>query len=122
MLSVEFSREFGIILHVPFLRIRHLYVMLFMSFTSCNSNVGRCVKGSLVQRSRHVTEWLGLSFTVRVRVWARARKWDFSYSCFLFSPVKVTNTFVLHIKGSCDVHGIRGERTATVRDVNDDVF
>ena len=82
--SVEFSREFGIILHVPFLRIRHIYVMLFMFFTSCNSNVGWCVKGSLVQRSLHITEWLGLSFTVRVRVWARARKWNFSHSGAFF--------------------------------------
>ena len=27
---------FGVILHVPFLRIHHIYVMYFTSFTSCN--------------------------------------------------------------------------------------
>ena len=28
-----------------------------------------------------------------------------------------TNTFVLHINSSCDVHDVRGLRTTTVRDV-----
>ena len=31
-----------------------------------------------------------------------------------FSMLKVTNTFVLHVNGSCGVHGLR---TTTVRDV-----
>ena len=59
-------------------------------------NVGWCVKGSVVQRSRRqclVAEWLGLSVTVRVR--AKAKEWGFPP--FFFSHVlKVTNTFVLH--------------------------
>ena len=59
-----------------------------------------------------VAEWLGLSVTVRVRVRARAREWD-----FFLSVLKVTNTFVLHVNGSCDVHGVHGVRTTTVRDV-----
>ena len=36
---------------------------------------------------------------------------------FFLSVLKVTNTFVLHVNSSCDVHGIRGVRTTTVRDV-----
>ena len=78
-------------IRVSFLRIRHIYVMYF---TSCNIilyNVGWCVKGSAVHRSRQqslVAEWLGLSVTVRVR--ARARECDFSvfFLCFFFSVLK----------------------------------
>ena len=33
---------------------------------------------------------------------------------FPFFCVKVTNTFVLHVNGSCDAHGVR---TTKVRDV-----
>ena len=33
---------------------------------------------------------------------------------FFLSVLKVTNTFVLHVNGSCDVHGVR---TTTLRDV-----
>ena len=36
---------------------------------------------------------------------------------FSLSVLKVTNTFALHVNGSCDVHGVRGVRTATVCDV-----
>ena len=76
-------------------------------------NVGWCIKGSAV-RHRHqqcfVAEWLGLSVTIRVR--ARARGWDFPF--FFLSMLKVTNTFVLHVRGSCGVHGLR---TTTVHDV-----
>ena len=50
-----------------------------------------------------IDEWLGLSVTVRVR--ARARECDFFHS--IFFCVKVTNTFVLHVNASCDVHGVR---------------
>ena len=38
----------------------------------------------------------------------------FFRSFFFLSVLKVTNNFVLHINGSCDVHGLR---TTTVRDV-----
>ena len=40
----------------------------------------------------------------------------FPFFFFLF-VLKVTNTFVLHVNGSCDVHGVRGVRTTTVHDV-----
>ena len=50
---------------------------------------------------------------VTVTVRARAREWDFSLLFFL-SVLKLTNTFVLHVNGSCDVHGIR---TTTIRGV-----
>ena len=53
-----------------------------------------------------VAEWLGLSFTARVRVRARTREWDFSFLLFFLSVLKVTNIFVLHINGSCDIHGV----------------
>ena len=61
-----------------------------------------------------VAEWLGLSVTVRVKVRARAREWNFSLLFFFLAVLKVTNTFILHVNGSCDVHGLR---TTTVRDV-----
>ena len=42
---------------------------------------------------------------------------DRARETLFFSPVlKVTNTFVLHVNGSCDVHSVCGERT-TVLDV-----
>ena len=79
----------GAILHVPFLRIHHIYVMYFTSFRRVifYSNVGWCVKGSAVHHSRQqslVAEWLGLSVTVRVKVRARARECDFSVLFFFF--------------------------------------
>ena len=49
-----------------------------------------------------IAEWLGLSVTVRVR--AKARE----------TLLKVTNTFVLHVNGSCNVNGICGERTTAL--------
>ena len=55
-----------------------------------------------------IAEWLGLSVTVRVR--ARAREWDFP---LFLSVLKVTNTFVLHFNGSCDIHDV----PTTVHDV-----
>ena len=80
----------------------------YIIFTSCNlhplccvilyCNVGWCVKGSEVHHSRQqclVAEWLGLSVIVRVREW------------IFLSVLKVTNTFVLHVNSSCDVHSIR---------------
>ena len=47
-----------------------------------------------------------------VRVRATAREWDFSLFFFFFfffflSVLKMTNTFVLHVNGSYDVHGVR---------------
>ena len=57
-----------------------------------------------------IAEWLGLSVTTRVRVRARAREWGFTVLFFL----SATNTFVLHVNGSCSAHGLR---TTTVRDV-----
>ena len=36
------------------------------------------------------------------------------FPSFFLSMLKVTNTFVLHANGSCEVHGVR---TTTVRDV-----
>ena len=96
----------------------------YVIFTSCNlhplrhvilyCNVGWRVKGSAVDHHRQqslVAEWLGLSVTVRVR--ARARECCFSV-LFFWSVLKVANNFVLHVNGSCDVHGLR---TTTVRDV-----
>ena len=81
-------------------------------------NVGWCVKGSTVHRSRQrslVAGWLGLSVIVRVRVRARAREWGFSVLFFYFFCVKVTNTFVLHVNGGCDIHGLRTKvRNVTV--------
>ena len=59
-----------------------------------------------------VAERLGLSVTVRVRVRARAKECDFSI--LFFFCVEVTNTFVLHVNGSCNIHGVR---TTKVRDV-----
>ena len=50
---------------------------------------------------------------VRVRVRARVREWDFPFF-FLFSVLKVTNTFVLHGNVSWGVHG---PRTTKVCDV-----
>ena len=58
-----------------------------------------------------VAQWLGLSFTVRVRDRARARarlRATLLHSFFFFfffclSVLKVTNTFVLHVNGSCGV-------------------
>ena len=38
----------------------------------------------------------------------------FFRSFFFWSVLKVANNFVLHVNGSCDVHGLR---TTTVRDV-----
>ena len=38
---------------------------------------------------------------------------DFPFPSFFLSVLKVTNTFVLHVNGSCNIHGI----TSTVRDV-----
>ena len=68
-----------------------------MYFTSCTlrslrcvilyRNVGWCVKGSAVHRSRQqflVAEWLGLSVTIRVRVRAKAGECDFSVLFFFF--------------------------------------
>ena len=52
-----------------------------------------------------VAKWLGLSITVRVRVRAKAREWEFSVPFFL-SVLKVTNTFVLHVNGSCSIHAV----------------
>ena len=57
-----------------------------------------------------IDEWLGLSVTVRVR--ARARECDFFRSFFFC--VKVTNTFVLHVNGSCDIHGVRTTKVCDV--------
>ena len=48
-----------------------------------------------------------------VNVRARAREWDFSV-LFFFFVFKVANTFVLHVNGSCGIHGLQ---TTTVRDV-----
>ena len=79
-------------------------------------SVGWCVKGSAVHHCCQqclVAEWLGLIVTVRVRVRARARKRGFSFLFFL-SVLKMTNTFVLHVNGSCGVHGLRA---TTVRDI-----
>ena len=56
-----------------------------------------------------IAEWLGLCVTLRVR--ARVRECGFS---LLFFFVCVKNTFVLHVNGSCDVHGVR---TTTVCDI-----
>ena len=69
----------------------------YVIFTSCNlcllcrvilhCNVGWCVKGSAVHRSRQqflVAEWLGLSVTIRVRVRAKAGECDFSILFFFF--------------------------------------
>ena len=36
-------------------------------------------------------------------------------SFFSLSVLKVTNTFVLHVNGSCDIHGVR--TTKAVRDI-----
>ena len=71
----------------------------YVIFTSCNlrplqrvilyCNVGWCVKGSAVQRSRQhclVAEWLGLSVTVRVR--ARDREWGFPFLFFFSAYVR----------------------------------
>ena len=63
-----------------------------------------------MHRSRQqflVAEWLGLSVTIRVRVRAKAGECDFSVLFFFFSVLKVTNTFVLHVHGSCNVHGVK---------------
>ena len=66
----------------------------YIIFVSCNlcpfrsviyCNVGWCVKGSAVHHCCQqclVAEWLGLSVTVRVRVMARAREWDFTVLFF----------------------------------------
>ena len=69
----------------------------YVIFTSCTlrplcrvilyCNVGWCVKGSAVHHSRQqslVAEWLGLSFTVRVRARDRARECDFFVFFFFF--------------------------------------
>ena len=96
----------------------------YVIFTSCNLRplhhvILYCNVGSAVHHSRQqclVAEWLGLSVTVRVRVRARAREWDFSVLFFCLC-LKVTNTFVLHVNGSFDVHGVHGVRTTTVCDV-----
>ena len=72
-----------VILHVPFLIIRHLYIMLLSLRVLLYCNVGCCVKDSAVHCSRQqwlVAEWLGFSVTVRVR--ARAREWDSSVLFF----------------------------------------
>ena len=76
---------------------RSLEYVIFTSYTLRPSrrvilycNVGWCVKGSAVHRSRQqslVAEWLGLSVTVRVKVRARARECDFSV-LFFFSVLK----------------------------------
>ena len=65
----------------------------YVIFTSCilrrvilYCNVGWCVKGSAVHRSRQqslVAEWLGLSVTVRVKVRARTREREFPLLYFL---------------------------------------
>ena len=78
----------------------------YIIFTSCNlrplcrvilyCNVGWCVKGSAVHHHCQqcvVSEWLGLSFTVRVR--ARAREWDFAVLSFFFFSLKVTKHLCL---------------------------
>ena len=78
-----------VILHVPFLRIRHVI------FMSCNDvlyvvyyytvNVGCCVKGSVVHGNCQqclVARWLGLSVTVRVS--ARASECIFPFFPFFF--------------------------------------
>ena len=87
--------------------LRHVIYVLYVMYC----NVGWCVKGSAVHH-RHqqclVAEWLGLSVTVRVR--ARAREWDF----FFLFMLKVTDTFVLHVRGSC---GVQCLRTTTVHDI-----
>ena len=54
-----------------------------------------------------VAKWLGCSVTAR----ARARECTFP---LFFSVLKVTNAFVLHVSGNCNVRGVR---TATVCDV-----
>ena len=36
LLGGDLSMRLRVILHVPFLRIHHIYVMYFTSFTSCN--------------------------------------------------------------------------------------
>ena len=75
------------------------------------------LKASAVHCSRQqslVAEWLGISVTVRVR--ARARKWDFSLFIFYFyflSVLKATNTFALHVNGSCNVHGVEQQQYVT---------
>ena len=68
----------------------------YVIFTSCTlrplcrvilyCNVGWCVKGSAVHRSRQqslVAEWLGLSVTVRVKVRARPPNVIFPFFFFL---------------------------------------
>ena len=85
----------------------------YFMFMSCNLrplcsvilyyNVGWCVKGSAVHHCRHqclVAEWLGLGPGSGV------------LSLFFF--LSGTNTFVLHVNGSCGAHGLG---TTTVRDV-----
>ena len=65
-------------------------------------NVGWCVKGSAVYRSRQqsfVAEWLGLSFTVRVMVRARARECGFFRSFFFFLCVVCHSTYGPIING-----------------------
>ena len=73
----------------------------------CNDS--RCVKGSAVHNTHHqclVAECLGVSVTVRARARARARarEWDF---CPFLSVLRATKTFILYVKGSCNVHGVR---------------
>ena len=81
---------------------RSLEYVIFMSCNLCPfcrviyCNAGWCVKGCIVHRSPQqclVAEWLGLSFTVRVRVRARAKEWIFPF--FFLSVLKVTSTFCL---------------------------
>ena len=62
-------------------------------------NVGWCIKGSAVHRSNQqclVIKWLGLSVTVRVRAIGPGNGIFLSF--FFLSVLKVTNTFVLHVK------------------------
>ena len=93
--------------------------MYFTSFTLCviYCNVDWCIKGSAVHHHHQqclVAGWLRLSVTLRAWVRVRARKRMFPFVLKFFSVLKVTNTFVLHVNSSCDVHGAR---TTTVHDV-----
>ena len=88
----------------------------YVIFMSCNlrplcrvisyCNVGWCIKGSAVHHCRQqclIAEWLGLG------------PWNgILFHFFFLSVLKVTNTFVLHVNGSCGVHDLR---TTTVCDV-----
>ena len=62
-------------------------------------DVDWCVKDSAVHYSHQhqqwfVAKWLGVGVTVRMRIMARAREWNYFF--FFLSVLKCDNTFVLH--------------------------